>query len=330
MTAVSRALVRLAEWRGMTLPQLVALAREHGIGGSGDALTESEAQSLIRVLNEQQQPQQQRPMAISLASIKRGTAIKAPKVAVYGVPGVGKTTFAADAPNPVFIQTEEGLGAIDVPHFPLAKSYQDVLDAMQALHQEDHGYQTVVVDSLDAMEPMLWEHVIPQHAQKDEKTIEDFGYGKGYVFAAAEWRTFLACLDALRNDRGMAVVVIAHSDIKRFESPDMEAFDRYQMRLHKIANELVCDWTDCLLFANYKVHVVKDETKFKKTRARGAGIGERIVHTEERPAFRAKNRYSLPAELPLSWGAFQDAVTESLTAARTPKEEPEPAEVGAE
>lgn len=246
---------------------------------------------------------------MSLASVRRGAALKPPKIVIYGTPGIGKTTFAASAPDPIFIQTEDGLGLIDAAHFgDVARSYQDVLDAITTLLEEPHDFQSVVFDSLDQLEPLIWQHVAERESKKN---IEAFGYGKGYILAAEEFRTFLSGLDALR-DRGMTVVVIAHSEIKRFESPEHEPFDRYQMRLHKLANDIVCEWADALLFASYKVHVVRDQVKGQE-RSRGAGKGDRVLYTEERPAFRAKNRYRLPAELPLSWESFQAAVSANFT-----------------
>lgn len=246
--------------------------------------------------------------SFNLSAIKRSNEPKPPKIVIYGTPGIGKTTFGAHAPSPIVIQTEEGLGLLDVPHFPVARSYQDVVDAITALLTEKHEFGTVIIDSLDQLEPLIWQHV----ARRENKpNIEAFGYGKGYMFAAEEMRSFLAGLDALR-EQGMTVIVIAHSEVKRFESPEHEPFDRYQMRLDKRANDIVCEWADCLLFASYKVHVVRDNVKGQE-RTRGAGRGERVIHTEERPAWRAKNRYQLPAELPLSWADFEDAIGASFT-----------------
>lgn len=245
---------------------------------------------------------------MSLATVRRGAAIKPPKIVIYGTPGIGKTTFAAGAPNPIFLQTEDGLGLIDAARFgDVARTYQDVLDAITVLLEEPHDFQSLVVDSLDQLEPLIWDHVCQREGKKN---IEAFGYGRGYQFAADELRVFLSGLDAIR-DRGMTVVVVAHSEIRRFESPEHEPFDRYQMRLHKLANDIVCEWADALLFASYKVHVVRDQVKGQE-RSRGAGKGDRVIYTEERPAFRAKNRYRLPPELPLSWDAFQGAIGASV------------------
>lgn len=225
-------------------------------------------------------------MTLTLADIKRAT-MGAPRIVTYGTPGIGKTTLAAQAPAPVFIQTEDGLGRIDVPTFPKAKSYADVLDAIDVLVREPNPYETVVLDSLDALEPLLWEHVCRANG-KD--SIEAFGFGKGYTAANAEWRNLLSGFDALRS-AGKAVVLIAHSQVVHLDLPDVDTFDRYQMRLHKGADALVCDWADAVLFVNYQQMAVDTAAKDRK---RGVGNGDRVIHCVERPAWRAKNRYGLP------------------------------------
>lgn len=245
-------------------------------------------------------------MAISLESIKQNT-IGPPRIVVYGTPGIGKTTFAASASKPIFIQTEDGLGTLDVPTFPKANSYRDVIDALGALIEVDNDYETVVVDSLDALEPMLWAHVCEEAGKK---SIEDFGYGKGYVAAAAEWRALLQCFDELRN-QGKVIVLIAHSTVVRFESPDADSYDRYQMRLDKRAEAVVSDWADALFFANYRVTTISAGGE----RKRGVGKGDRTLFTTERPAWRAKNRYRMPDELALDWDVVEQAMAPQTAAA---------------
>jgi hypothetical protein len=249
------------------------------------------------------------PARFSLASITKAPAIKPPKICLYGVPGIGKTSFAAAAPKPIFLLAEDGLGMQQAAHFPLLKSYQDCLDAIGALYLEQHDYETVVLDTADALEPMLWAHICNQAGKA---RVEDFGYGKGYDIAAAEWRNMLTGLSALRDEKGMAVILLAHSSVTRFEAPDSDGYDRYAMRLHKKANALLNDWSDCVLFANYRTHLVSAGKDGERKRA--VGTGQRILHTTERPAWAAKNRYRLPDEIDLSWDAFTTAMNASLTA----------------
>ncbi len=247
-------------------------------------------------------------MAISLDSIATGVDIKPPKICLYGVGGIGKTSWAAGAPNPIFAFTEKGQGMLNVARFPFITSFSELIDCVGVLYNEKHDYQSFVIDTIDFAEPLLWKHTSQKYNQDN---IESFGFGKGYGYAVDEARVLFQGLDALRDERGMSIILLCHSDVKRFESPDAESYDRYQLSLQKQFGAFVRHWTDCLLFANYKAHVVKDtKSGFGKDekRARGVGTGERIVYTEERPAHWAKNRYGLPTELPLSWQAFESAI----------------------
>lgn len=241
-------------------------------------------------------------MAFNLASIRRNERIAAPRVLVYGVEGIGKSTFAAGAESPVFIQTEDGLGSLQVDHFPLATGVDDVLSAIGTLYTEKHDFRTVVVDSLDWLETHIVRSVEAKHDAKD------LAYGKGAILQAEMWRKVLEGLNALRNDRGMAVVLIAHCTIKRFDSPEVEPYDRYQVKLQERSSALVREWCDAVLFANYKTIVKKDDVGFNKTSNRGISTGERLLFTSERPAFQAKNRYALPEAIQLSWDAFVSAI----------------------
>jgi hypothetical protein len=241
-------------------------------------------------------------MAFDLKSIKKNESIAAPRVMLYGVEGIGKTTFAAGAPTPIFIRTEDGLGSIKADHFPMAESADNVIEAIGSLYRQEHGFKTVVIDSLDWLETLIWREVESKHDAKD------LAYGKGAMIAADKWRTVLDGLNALRNDKGMCVILIAHSSIKRFDSPETEPYDRYQPKLQDRSNALIREWADAVLFANYKTMIRKDDVGFNKTVARGVSTGERLLFCNERPAYMAKNRYGLPDSIPLSWDAFTNAI----------------------
>lgn len=243
-------------------------------------------------------------MAISLASLQRNS-IKPPRIAIHGDPGIGKSTFGACAPSPVFIQTEDGLGNLDVPSFPLAKSYTEVMEALQSLYQEQHDFKTLVVDSLDWLEPLIWQHVCQQHGKK---SIEEFGFGKGYVEALSLWRQFLDGVTAVRDHKNMTVVMTAHSQIVRVEDPTMPSYDTRDLKLHKRAAGLVEEFADVILYAAVQTNTITEDSGFNNKRVRATSTGERVMHTVGQPAFLAKNRYSLPSPMPLAWDAFAQSM----------------------
>lgn len=238
---------------------------------------------------------------MKLDQIQRGKQIRPRRVMVYGVHGIGKSTFGAMAPNPIFIPTEDGLADIDCAKFPKAQTYRDVFEAISTLYSEAHDFETVVIDSLDWLERLIWAEVC---AKRGVETIEDIGYAKGYVFALTQWREILAGLDALRAERGMQVILTAHAAIEKFANPETDSYDRYAPRLQKQASALVQEWCDEVLFASYRVHTRTSSEGFDRKRTQGIGTGERILRTTERPAHVAKNRLNLPDELPLDYRVF--------------------------
>ena len=259
-------------------------------------------------------------MAFDLSSIKRGQDIRPPRIFIYGVEGIGKTTFAAGAPAPIFIQTEDGQGALDVARFPMAHSVDNVRAALTTLYTEPHEFQTVVLDSADWLEQIVAREVETKHEAKD------LAYGKGALKQAEIWQELLAGFNALRNDRNMSVILIGHSQVKRFDSPETEPYDRYTPKLQERSNALVREWADAVLFANYRTLIKKDDVGFNKQVTRGIGTGERLLFTAERPAYMAKNRYAFPESLPLSWQALSDAIAGRVVVPETaPAEEPQPA-----
>ena len=172
---------------------------------------------------------------------------------------------------------------------------------------DEHVYKTVVIDSLSALEPMIWSKVAKD---KDKDNIEAIGYGKGYVYAMDLWREVIeACKGLSRLD--IMPILIAHTDIVRFESPEVDPYDRYQIKLHKKAFQYLYEQADIIGFCNYPVHIKKTSQEDKK--GRGIKAGERTLHLIDSPAFVAKNRYSLPSSIPLMWDEFERVLAEAST-----------------
>jgi len=246
-----------------------------------------------------------------IQQVERGKSRRPPRIMAYGIEGIGKSTLAAGTPRPIFIQTEDGLGEIDCDKFPLAYSFDDVLAALTELAREPHDYETVVVDSLDWLERLIWDVLCNQYRVNSIEKV-DGGYGKGYVHALSHWRKLLDALRTLHTERGMMVFLTAHAKVERFEDPEAPAYDRYSPRLNKHAAALVTEWCDAVLFATRKFVTRTEDGGFGRQRAIasavGAGGGDRVLRTVGGPSCVAKNRYRLPAELPLAWGAIVQSI----------------------
>lgn len=258
-------------------------------------------------------------MALSLKDLRTSTSMRPPRIVIYGPHGVGKNTFGSSAPKAVLIDIEDGQPAgLDVPSLRVT-NFAELMEALGALYSEEHDFETVIVDSLDWLEPIFHREAIRRNNDanptKQWNTIEDAGYGKGYILALDPLREYLDGINALRNDRNMAIIQTAHAEVKRFDSPETEPFDRYQIKLHKQASALVQEHADMVLFANFKTSTTKTDVGTKKV-TRGVGGGTRVIYTEERPAYLAKNRHNLPPELPLSWEALSAAMAPAAPAAQ--------------
>lgn len=243
---------------------------------------------------------------MKLSNVVTGPIAKPPRILLYGVDGIGKTTFAANAPAPIILGTEDGTAKLPTPRFPEPRSWMEAIAALDELAAAEHDYRTVAIDTLDWLEPLCWEHVCAGKVQKNGRpveSIEDIGYGKGYLVALDEWRVLLSKLDHLRNSRGMLPILIAHSWIRPFRNPEGEDFDRFEIKLHAKAAGLIREWADVVLFATHEQY-----THEINGRSKGISTGARIMYTERQAAFDAKNRHHLPPTLPLDWNSLQDAM----------------------
>lgn len=234
------------------------------------------------------------------------------KIVIYGVPGIGKTTFAGTFPAPILLRTEDGAAALDIPTFPrVMTTLQDFDAAMSALRRE-HPFKTLVIDSLDWLEPLVWDYVCTKNGKEN---IEDFGYGKGYVKVDDVWRTIQAKLEKLRTLRGMNIVAIAHAVPVTVDPPDSDAYQRYSLKLHKRGAALWMEWAEMILFLTYKTRVVRKEGE----KAKASGSGDRVIYTAERPAYQAKSRWPLEHEIFIgndpTWAAYHTALTEATEGA---------------
>jgi hypothetical protein len=248
-------------------------------------------------------------MAFSISSLKKTGLARPPRIVVYGTHGIGKSTFAAAAPNPVFILTEEGLDAISATAFPVCSSFEEILEAIGALANEDHNFESVVLDSADWAEQLVHKRVAQDN---NVKTIDAIGYGRGYKAAADYWRQILDGLDHLRNEKSMQVIMLAHSQVRRFDDPLADPYDRYQLDLHHGSASLVSEWCDIMMFANQQYTTVKSDVGFNQKVTRAVGSGNRVLYTQERPGWQAKSRWSIPDTLPLDYSKFAESLSAAM------------------
>lgn len=218
---------------------------------------------------------------------------------VYGAPGAGKSTFGASAPNPIFILGEDGVRHLDVARFPLVTSWTELVSCIDQLTAEEHSFGTVVLDTLDALEPYVQDAAYQRvkHLHKEASRYSEIGYGKGPAYALETWNDFLRRLDRLQAKRGMHIILLAHAAIRMRKEPLVADYERHTLKLEeKSGSTAVFQWADEVLFATSFDGISRD--------GRQTHLGERVLLCERAPGADVKNRRSLPREIPLSWDAY--------------------------
>jgi hypothetical protein len=233
-----------------------------------------------------------------------------PRGLFFGPEKIGKSTFAASAPSPVFIQTEDGLDEIGAARFPKARTLDEVYSQLNKVRNSPHSFFSLAIDSLDWLERLIWAKVMGNY---NVKSIEKAagGYGKGYVEAAEIMQSILVDhLDPIRIQRNMAILLIAHSRVEKVNDPTTSEYQRAVPDIHKGASSVVCEWVDVIGYAHIKIRIEQDKAKEDRfiAHALGANGGERVLRLVRTPAYLAGNRYGITQDVPLSWEAFVAAM----------------------
>lgn len=224
--------------------------------------------------------------------IVKGKQRQAVKGLIYGTEGIGKTTLASKFPKPLFFDTEGGTGHLDCDRVHIS-DWLSLLGGVHEIARDRQGYETIVIDSADWAERLAIDHIC---RKADKRSIEEFGFGKGYVMAAEAVGKLLEAADQI-SAAGCHVLFLAHSQVKRTTPPDLdEGFDRFELKLSKHAAPLFKEWADLVLFCTFKTTLVEGQDG--KTRAKGGK--ERVAHTERAAAWDAKNRFGLPPSIPMT------------------------------
>jgi hypothetical protein len=227
---------------------------------------------------------------------------------IQGTDGIGKSTFGAGADTPIFIQAEDGLSFINAPRFPQADTWAEMLEQVKSLVTEEHQYKTVVLDTTDAAAKLGEAYVCEKNGWSSAADPKA-GYGAFYVAEENAWGHLLSGLNVLHTQKGMNVILLSHVASKAYKDPELEPYDRWEMRCNKKVNSLIKDWVDFNLFANYETQLIKDGQK-----ARGVSYGNRGLYTRFAAAYDAKSRLELPNKLEFSWNHFMEAYTAALSA----------------
>ena len=223
-------------------------------------------------------------------NITKGKIPSPLKVVLYGVEGIGKSTFASQFPAPLFIDTEGSTKNLDIARFDKPTSWQMLLQEVRYVVQNPNCCKTLVIDTADWAEQL---EIADLCARKKWSGIEDPGYGRGYQYSADEFGKLLNLLSEV-TERGVHVVMTAHACLRKVELPDeLGAFDHWEMKTTKKVAPMIREWADLVLFANYKTYAVKTEAG----KVKGQG-GERRMYTTHHPCWDAKNRFGLAPELP--------------------------------
>ncbi len=230
--------------------------------------------------------------------IIRGRIPCAKKVLVYGPEGIGKSTFASRFPDPLFIDTEGSTKEMDVARTPAPSSWSMLMEQARYVKEHPEVCRTLAIDTADWAEMLCIDHILAKYQQS---SIEGFGYGKGYTYVQEEFGRLLNLLEEVVG-KGVNIVLTAHAKMRKFEQPDeMGAYDRWETKLSKGVAPMVKEWADMVLFANYKTYSVAVDDKGKKRKAQG---GSRVMYTSHHPCWDAKNRYSLPEEMPFDYSGI--------------------------
>lgn len=261
-------------------------------------------------------------------NITKGKIITAQKAVIYGPEGIGKSTFAAQFPEPLFIDTEGSTKNMDVARMDKPSSWAMLKNQIAYVKANPNVCKTLIIDTIDWAEQLCINDICATH---DKEGIEDFGYGNGYVYEKEEFGRFLNSLEEL-IEKGINVVLTAHAQMRKFSQPDeVGEYDRWELKLGKKTGSqispLVKEWADMVLFANYKTYAVATDKDGKKFKAQGGG---RVMYTQHHPCWDAKNRFGLAEELPFDYQQIAHIFSTTPTALTSQPQQvtqPTPAQV---
>jgi hypothetical protein len=262
--------------------------------------------------------QTEKGRCILMMDIIRGKIAGAQKVVLYGPEGIGKSTFAAQFPNPLFIDTEGSTKHMDVARLPKPSSWTMLMDEVRYVRDNSSICNTLAIDTADWAESLCINHVC---SKSNKTSLADFGHGNGYIYLEEEYGRFLNLLEEV-IERGVNVCLTAHTTLRKVEQPDeIGAYDRWEMKLEKKTASLTKEWADMLLFANYRTIVINVDNQGAQKGKNKAQGGERVIYTEHRPVWDAKHRHGLQDVVPMKFESIAHCIP-VITAPAAPVRQP--------
>lgn len=253
--------------------------------------------------------------------ITRGTIKSAVKTLIYGPEGIGKTTLASKFPDPVFIDTEGSTKHLDVARLPVPLTWTEIINEVRYVYQNPDCCKTLIIDTADWAEMLCLKEMLDGD---NLKSIEDYGYGKGYVKLAEKFKSLLDELDKI-IESGIHIVLTAHAMMRKFEQPDeIGAYDRWELKLQKKTAPILKEWADMVLFCNYRTYVVNVDNQGATKGKNKVQGGERVMYTSHHNCWDAKNRFGLPEVVPMAFDSLSGVISENMpklsASDRIPKE----------
>lgn len=240
--------------------------------------------------------------------IVKGIKARPRRILLYGVHGCGKSTWASHAPNPFFVNLEDGVDDIECDKSPMLRTMGEVIYCLDWLLKQEHQYKTVVVDTVDWLEQVI-NRDLCQASGVESLAEVGGGFGKGNARAVGKWDRLTQMLSQLHKQRGMGIILLSHAKTEKIKPADGDEYSKYAPDLATPTSMMLQEWCDEVLFAQFKVYVATIDEGFKKTRGRASGGKEVVIRTSETPYAYAKNRVSgMPTELPMEWNAYYECV----------------------
>ena len=220
---------------------------------------------------------------------------------ITGVPGVGKSTFAAGAPDALFLQLERGVDHLDVAKTELLNDWEAVVEALTFICNENLPYKWLVIDTVTKLQEF-----IDRQTAKDNgvDNIEKIPYAKGKLYTMNYWKRVIEALKILNEKKGMGLILLAHAKTKQHHDPETDTFDKFILDMHDCVQAHLVQWADVVLFARYQTRTKQVDAGFGRTETKAIATAPRILRCNDRPTATAKNRLGLPDEIALDWNEF--------------------------